>query len=63
MNIVEFYHKTPVERHPEIIVSGDRLFFDGDEYIISPDGELTLIHSHKGLEQELAQIGTKLDIK
>ena len=63
MNIVEFYAKTPVERHSEVVVSGDRLYFDGEEYAIRQDGELKLVHSHKGIEQGLAQIRTKLGIK
>jgi hypothetical protein len=28
MNMVGLYEQTPVERHQEIVVSGDRLFFD-----------------------------------
>ena len=64
MNIMELYQQTPVEKHKEIVVSGDRLFFDGEEYIISGiDRELKLIHFHKGLEQEIAKIKTKLGIK
>ena len=63
MNIIELYEQMPVERHSEVVVSGDRLFFDGAEYIINAGGELKLIHSHKELEQSLAQIETKLDIK
>lgn len=62
MNIVELYTQVPVERHQGIIVSGDRLFFDGEEYIIEGDGELKLVHSHKGLEQRLDQIRTKLGV-
>ena len=50
MNIVELYRQVPVESHPEITISGDRLFFDGEEYVIDEDGKLSLIHSHKGLE-------------
>lgn len=34
MNINELYAKTPVEKHHEIVVSGDRLYFDGEEYVI-----------------------------
>lgn len=62
MNIVELYEKTPVERHQEIIVSGDRLFFDGEEYIILGDEELKLVHSHKELEQKVDQIREKLGV-
>ena len=63
MNITELYDKTPVGRHSEVVVSGDRLYFDGEEYVIRQDGELKLVHSHKGIEQGLAQIRTKLGIK
>lgn len=63
MKITELYARTPVERHSEIVVSGDRLYFDGEEYVIRQDGELKLVHSHKGIEQGLDQIRTKLAIK
>ena len=63
MNIVELYKQTPVERHHEIVVSGDRVSFDGEEYVINAEKELRLIRSQKGLEQQLAQIATKLGIK
>ena len=63
MNLVELYNQTPVERHSEIVVSGDRLFFDGEEYVIDAEGELKLVRSQKGLEQQVARITTKLDIK
>ena len=38
MNLVELYKQTPVKRHSEIIVSSDRLFFDGEEHdeVLSP---------------------------
>ena len=32
MNLVELYKQTPEDRHSEIIVSSDRLFFDGEEH-------------------------------
>jgi len=63
MNLKELYDLIPAARHPEIVVSGDRLFFDGEEYIIGGDGELKLVHSYKGLEQAVARIETKLGIK
>ena len=71
MNIMELYAQTPVERHHEILVSGDRVFFENEEYVIDAEGELKLIRSQKGLvlslskelEQHLAQIETKLGIK
>ena len=63
MNLVELYKKTPVARHSEIIVSGDRVFFDDEEYILRPDGELKLIRSEKKFEQRLAAIEAKLSAK
>ena len=56
MNLVQFYQQTPVKRHSEIVVSSDRLFFDGAEYVLQPDGELRLVRSEKELKQRLARI-------
>ena len=61
MNITELYDKIPVERHSEIVVSGDRLYFDGEEYAIRQDGELKLLHSHKGLEKDIASVKATLN--
>ena len=63
MNIVELYEKVPVARHSEIVVSGDRLYFEDEEYVSAADGELKLVHSQKKLEQRLARIETKLGVK
>lgn len=63
MNIVELYKQTPVERHQEIVVSGDRLFFDSEEYIINGDGELRLSRSQKDLLQKVDEIRAKLGVK
>lgn len=63
MNIVELYEQTPVERHHEIVVSGNSLFFDNEEYIIEgEESELRLVRSDKELLQKVSQITTKLDI-
>ena len=62
MNLVELYEQTPVERHHEILVSSDRLYFENQEYVLDAEGELKLIRSQKGLEQHLPQIRTKLGI-
>lgn len=62
MNIVELYKQVPVDRHHEIVTSGDRLYFDNEEYIIKSDGELKLIHSDKELLEKVDQIRTKLAI-
>ena len=63
MDLVQLYQQTPVARHPEIIVSNDRVFFDDEEYIIQPDGELKLVRSEKELKQKLTAIEAKLPIK
>jgi len=63
VNLAEFYDTTPVERHHEIVISGDRLFFAKEEFVICPDGELRLVHSHKDIEGRLARIEEKLGIK
>ncbi len=63
MNVVELYEQVPVERHREIVVSGDRLFFNSEEYIINGDGELRLARSQKDLLQKVDEIRTKLDVK
>ena len=60
MNIEELYTKTPVERHSEIVVSGNSLYFDDEEYILQGDGELKFIRSEKELKQKLAAIEAKL---
>ena len=60
MTLVELYQQTPVARHSEIIVSGEGVFFDGEEYILQPDEELKFIRSEKELKQKLAAIEAKL---
>ena len=60
MNLIELYKQTPVARHSEIIVSSDRLFFDGEEYILQGDEELKFIRSEKELKQKLIAIEAKL---
>lgn len=56
MNLAELYKQTPRERHQEIVVSGNRLFFDGEEYVIGGDGELRLIRSDKDVRQRIEAI-------
>ena len=60
MNIVELYQQTPVARHSEIIVSNERVFFDGEEYVLGPDENLSLVRSDKELKQKLTTIEAKL---
>ena len=62
MNIVELYEQTPVDLHSQIVISGDRLFFEEEEYVIGADEELELIRSHKQSNQRLDQIAAKLSI-
>ena len=51
MNLIELYEQTPMERHKDIIVRGDRVYVktpEGtDEYLLQSDGELQLISSSK----------------
>ena len=61
MDLVQLYQQTPVARHPEIIVSNDRVFFDGEEYVLQPDEEFKFIRSEKNLEQKLTTIEAKLN--
>ena len=61
MKIEELYEKTPAARHQEIVISGDRLFFEGEEYILKGP-ELVLVRSQKGIEEKLAQIETRLGV-
>ena len=57
MNLVELYEQTPVGRHKDIKVAGDKVLvkdIDGnvDEYLITPTEdreELWLVHSDKEL--------------
>ena len=63
MNLKELYYLTPVARHPEIVVSGERVFFNGEEYLIGGDSELKLVRSQKDLEEKMDQIVLGLNIK
>ena len=60
MNLVQFYQQTPVKRHSEIVISGDKLYFDNEEYAIAADEELKLVRSEKELKQRLARIEDKV---
>jgi len=67
MNLVELYEQTPVNRHENIRVVGDRVLVrdvDGsvDEYLISGDGELWLVRSDREQKQDLKAIKSKLGI-
>jgi len=62
MTLMELYARTPVKRHHEIVVDGNRVYFDNEEYLIAADGELRLIHSHKWLRRDMEKIKKKLGI-
>lgn len=62
MNLIELYEQVPAERHHEIVISDDSLYFDGVEYAVLGDGELRLVHSDNELLQKVDQIRTKLGI-
>lgn len=62
MNLTELYSQTPVERHREVVISSDRLYFDNEEYVIAGGEELIQVKSQKVLEQKLARIEAKLGI-
>lgn len=68
MNLVELYQKTPVKRHKDIRVMGDRVLVKDtqgnvEEYLISGDGELWLVRSDREQRQSLKAIKSKLGIK
>lgn len=60
MTLSELYQQPPVSQHPEIVVSGNRVFFDGAEYLLLPGGEMKLLRSQKALEQKLDEILARL---
>ena len=65
MNLVELYEQTPVERHQDIRVLGERVFakdVDGnvDEYVLDSQGELWLVHSDKKLKADVVAIKNKV---
>lgn len=65
MNLAELYEQTPVERHQDIKVVGDRVFIkdiDGDvvEYLLDGQGELWLVRSDKKLKGDVAAIKNKV---
>ncbi len=67
MKLTELYQKTPVERHGDIKVMGDRVLVktvDGciDEYTIDADGELWLMRSSRDERQDILAIKAKLGI-
>jgi len=56
MNLSEFYEQIPAERHHEVILSGDRLYFGDEEFIIDPEGNIHKIHSWKEIHERLDRI-------
>lgn len=63
MKVSDLYAQAPRQRHSEIVISGDRLYFDGEEYAISGEGELSLIRSPKNLEQKIDELKTAVESK
>lgn len=65
MNLVDLYEQTPVKRHRDIKVLGDRVLVkdtDGDiiEYLLLEDNELWLIRSDKKLKAAVEAIKKKV---
>ena len=68
MNLNELYRLTPLERHGDIKVVGDRVFIKDaggtvDEYLIIRDDELWLIHSDREQKETLNAIKSKLGVQ
>ncbi len=67
MNLIELYEQTPVERHRDIKVVGDKVLVrdtDGNitEYLLLDGGELWLVHCDKEQRQDIKAIKSKLGI-
>ena len=65
MNLAELYAQTPVEKHQDIKVAGDKVFVkgvggDAEEYLVDSQGELWLVRSDKELREDVAAIRNKL---
>lgn len=65
MNLAELYEKTPIARHKDIKVSGDKVFVkdtDGsvDEYLVVDDGELWLVRSDREVKRDVKAIRDRL---
>lgn len=69
MTLTELYARTPLVRHPDIMVANDRVYFDDEEFQLGSNGELRLLGSNKkqregltALKADLAAIKAKLGI-
>ncbi len=67
MNLTELYAATPVEKHGDIRVVGERVIVrssDGgyDEYFLDASGELWLARSNRKEIQDFAAIKSKLGL-
>ena len=65
MNLAELYEKTPIARHKDIKVVGDKVFVkdtDGsvDEYLVVDDGELWLVRSDREVKRDVKAIRDRL---
>lgn len=62
MKLKDLYDSIPPAEHGQVLLSGDRVYYDGEEFIVGGDGELHLVHSHKALQERLDQIAAELGI-
>ena len=67
MNLIQLYEQTPIERHKDIKVSGDRVLVkspggDVTEYLSSEE-ELWLVRCDKEQKEDIKAIKAKLGIK
>ena len=67
MNLVELYRQTPVKRHKDIKIIGDRVLVrdtggNVTEYLSSEGEELWLVRSDKEQRRDIKAIKTKLGI-
>ncbi len=63
MNIAQLFASTPAARHAEIVVAGDRVFFENEEFIAEGESrQLRLVRSDKALRQTVGQVAAKLGV-
>ena len=65
MNLAELYEKTPIARHKDIKVSGDKVFVKDtngsvDEYLVVDNGELWLVRSDREVKRDVKAIRDRL---
>ena len=67
MNLAELYAQTPVARHKDVKIVGDRVLVKDaegnvDEYLVSDNEELWFVRSDREQKQDIRAIKTKLGI-